>query len=414
VKRAGGFVALLFSFKDIFNHLTWLGKNPSDSPLYYQGARRPFFKGGVIVLLIFATMFITACHKATWRDKTVKTLDLIHAHLLTESPGAIDPDNPGFMKNMAIHYQQALSMANQVNDYAGYYQVLNYFITSFQDSNIYLSHFAAPLSQQDSVEKPLPFAMTQLTPDTLWFSWPTFSLDDTQTMLWVKKIVNFAPSLRDEQNMVIDLRGNAQGDFNWGAVFLKKLYGVAYYQWLMSQSQQMVNQYRVSDYAIASVQQSAQQLKNTFGSSSPETVQINTTLNTLNAVFERGDQWYPASLPAQSSASLTSTVRPAPLYRGRLVLIADGRCNNACLNFIMLAKQFPQVELLGQTTNADTVYTHASEPVYLDDGAQLHFGCVIEQHRRRGSNQPYQPDERYTGDMSDTTALQSWVLSQIE
>lgn len=356
---------------------------------------------------------LTACHKNTWRDKTVNNVDLIHAHILTESPGSIDPSNPGFMKDMSIHYEKALKMADQVNNYVGYYGVLNYFVNSFQDSNITLTHFTAPMSTKAVDLKQQPFTLTQLTPDTIWLSWPTFSLDDAQTILWVKKILSLAPSFRDEKNIVIDLRGNAEGDFDWGAVFLKKLYGAVYYQWMMDSSQQIVYQYRVSDYTINSVQQSVQQLKKTFGESSVEYQQTNTTLNTLKAVFERGDEWYPDTVPATKLIKLTSTVHPMPLYHGRLLLITDSRCNNACLTFISIAKQFPHVVLLGQTTNANTFYTQSSEPIYLNDGVQLHFGDAIEQNRRRGSNQSYQPDKYYSGDMSDTASLQSWVLREI-
>src|SRR3990167_6958921 len=113
-----------------------------------------------ILVLLITLSCLTACHKTTWRNKTVNNLDLIHAHILTESPGAIDPNNPDFMKNMTVHYNQALSMANQVNDYAGYYQVLNNFVNSFQDSNITLTHFAPSLPKQSVNTKQYAFTMT--------------------------------------------------------------------------------------------------------------------------------------------------------------------------------------------------------------------------------------------------------------
>lgn len=96
------------------------------------------------IFLILFSCLLLACHQETWRERTVENLNIIKAHILTESPGPIDEVNPNFSSRMNAHYEDALKMAARVNTYGGYFAVLNYFVNSFHDSNIYFSDFAEP------------------------------------------------------------------------------------------------------------------------------------------------------------------------------------------------------------------------------------------------------------------------------
>lgn len=365
-----------------------------------------------IIITILLILLLTACHHGNpWAQKTVDTLDLIRAHLVTEAPGPVDVSNPAFMKNMAVHYQEALVLSKQVHDASGYHRVIEYFMKSFDDSNIRLSHFPDPGARQMSHDASLPFTLQHLTPTVVWISIPSFLLENGDEIAWAKKIISLAPSLRDDKTIVIDLRGNAEGDVDWGAVFLQNLYGVHDLEWRVYQSAVGTDQYRVSDYAVSTLQEQTKALKQVFGQHSAAYRHAKTQLTAMRAVLERGDQLYPATVPLPVKP-ISMVVIP-PLYKGSLILITDGACNNACLNFIALAKQFPRVSLLGQPTNANTFYTHSSVPVYLDDGVELHFGYVIERNRLRASHQAYVPDMLYSGNMKDTPAVKQWVLTKL-
>ena len=80
------------------------------------------------IFLILFSCLLLACHQETWRERTVENLNIIKAHILTESPGPIDEVNPNFSSRMNAHYEDALKMAARVNTYGGYFAVLNYFV----------------------------------------------------------------------------------------------------------------------------------------------------------------------------------------------------------------------------------------------------------------------------------------------
>lgn len=469
---------------------------------------------GVLICLL------TACRKDTWSEKTYQNLDLIHAHILTEAPGPVDPQNPNFMQNMSVHYQNAVRLARRVRHYGGYYAVLQYFVNSFHDTNIRLENFNFPepvfypgfiLSyngarafvskaghlrrsnvppvgarfldchgdtlamfmqknvfpyygnaklqaswylavprmfvkiQNPFVEWPKvcrfevngqvkryrlkwhdtsganlrrffalasfryqpKFTIKQISPALVWINWPTFMPKSNEELLWMKKILRRLPSLRDDQVVTIDVRGNRGGNLDWGKLLLERLYGKTYFDWVLAQHPAFFRQYRVSEYAIKAARQKSEKIRRVFGPSSREYEDAQKTLTDLRAAFERGDQLYPHRAPAYIRQ--TTEVIPAPLYSGKLIIVTDGRCNNMCLNFIAIAKAFPSVEIYGKQTNADTYYTQSRQPIFLAGDVSLHFGYAIERHRGRGSNEPYYPNKRYPHDINNTAALEAWL-----
>ena len=66
---------------------------------------------------------------------------------------------------------------------------------------------------------------------------------------------------------------------------------------------------------------------------------------------------------------------------------------------------------VGQVTSADTVYMEIRRqplPSGLMDAA---IPMKVYRDRPRGNNEPYRPDFPWTGDMTDTAALEAWILA---
>jgi hypothetical protein len=205
--------------------------------------------------------------------------------------------------------------------------------------------------------------------------------------------------------LVVDLRGNRGGSAAQASALAALLFGQ---EWQRAASD-FVNdgvwrEWRVSEENLVSIGE----LRSTREMPPLETSPQQLAEAVSNAL-QRGDRR--VGTPGQRSG----LVAPPPGERTTdpVVVIVDGGCVGACLDFLDLIRLRPEVTVIGQNTDADSFFL---ERVYrtLPSGlAEAFFPISIVHNRRRGSNEIHRPDRGWFGDITDTATLRRWIVERI-
>lgn len=213
--------------------------------------------------------------------------------------------------------------------------------------------------------------------------------------------------LRNAPFVVIDLRGNTGGSSIFGTQIAQSLMGAPYVDAKVPADDSCDEVWRASDGNLAQLRYYRDVLGPTRGSEFTKFVLA--VIEKATAARARGRVFSgPTDCPARAP---TSGHAPPSLMRGRLILLTDSLCFSSCLvvthDMIALGALH-----LGQTTDSNTHYSEVREvemPSGLSKFSTLQSfspGTPI----RYG---PFVPAVAYGGDMSDTKAVEGWVLSNV-
>jgi hypothetical protein len=97
----------------------------------------------------------------------------------------------------------------------------------------------------------------------------------------------------------------------------------------------------------------------------------------------------------------------------KVVLLTDGWCASACLDFADLLLAIPGVRHVGAATYADAVYIDNRSVRLPSDLGWFGFSMKVYRGRPRGHNQPYVPTSPYEGMTWDTPTLQAWLITAV-
>ncbi|MGN6357339.1 MAG: hypothetical protein ACTHLU_07640 [Novosphingobium sp.] len=232
-----------------------------------------------------------------------------------------------------------------------------------------------------------------------------------------EKLIADAPSLRDKDVVVIDVRGNAGGIYNWFMAFLRGLYGPAY-----------ADYYARARLEIASV---------SVASPPPPGAAPGSGANPGIAGFDMSripadppmdvKTGTPQTRPLAGGLSLVTTAAPAAftkfparppqsLAHGKVYLLTDYGCGSACISFVDEMMRFPGVTLIGAETHLDRRSGGWPLGYELPSGLTVvRMGRMTREGRRRGENEAWVPAEanRFRGDITDTEAVKRWIREEI-
>lgn len=257
-------------------------------------------------------------------------------------------------------------------------------------------------------EGPKDFAITHPADGVAWVTIPSFAENRDDNRAGLEQLVDSMPALRGEDLIVFDVRGNRGGNSWWGARLAEALFGEEYVGRVESALDQGVRiDWRASEGNADFIE------NNTLprfepGSDTHEYLQ--NVVEAMRAGLEGGDPL--VSLTNDTSTRSPLEIEPVPLGE-RVILLTDGWCASACLDFADVLLAIPGVRHLGAATYADAVYIDNRGIVLPSGLGQLGFSMKVYRNRPRGNNEPYVPDVPYPGDRWDTAALQAWVLDTL-
>jgi len=123
-----------------------------------------------------------------------------------------------------------------------------------------------------------------------------------------------------------------------------------------------------------------------------------------------------AAAPAQPGAAPAAGAVPPPPpppatnpVKGKVYILTDYACQNACLDFMDLVSRLPNVAQAGNTTGTDTIFVEP-ETVILGN-ARLTFPLRAWLDRPRASNVAYTPAANltWTGPYNDENGFRAWL-----
>lgn len=225
-----------------------------------------------------------------------------------------------------------------------------------------------------------------------------------------KQLMADAPALRDKAVIILDVRGNGGGPYEWFMGFLRALYGKDYTDYHARARLQISAVYRTTP-AI---------LKYFNGDTAAQVGDLappadGTPFDDDNAKYQRALAAGKTMLVAPRNAPGIPMPREAPRnpVKAKVLVLTDYHCGSACIGFVDELKRFPGVEQIGVETSVDSrTGTPFGAPLPSGNGV-ISVPVMTRDGRERGDNIPQRPDRVFTGNIIDTAAVKAWVRDEI-
>jgi Peptidase family S41 len=249
----------------------------------------------------------------------------------------------------------------------------------------------------------------------VWVSIPSFQGADAATAEALRKLVEAAPSWRDAPFVVFDVRGNEGGNSSWGVKLLYGLYGEPFLNAALAGkpgTRRSYADWRVSADNLAMVRDNIESVTAQLGPEARHTLGLKAVEKGMVDALAQGKALLHFNEDDYVYPERTEPI-PAPEFNGKVVLLTDGRCASACLDFADHLYRLPNFTHAGRTTSADSVYMETRSVTLPSGMASLSIPTKVYRNRVRGHNEPYTPHWQYEGDVSDTAAVEKWIVGRL-
>lgn len=225
-----------------------------------------------------------------------------------------------------------------------------------------------------------------------------------------KQLIAAAPTLRDKSVIVLDVRGNGGGPYEWFMGFLRALYGTEYADYHARARLQIANVFRVTPTVLkefdsddgAEVGDLAPPADGT--PFDPDNARLRSALAAGKTLL---------FTPANARAIPKPKRLPANPVTARVLVLTDYNCGSACISFVDEMKRFPGVVHIGVETHVDSrTGTALNTPLPSGNGV-ISVPAMTRDGRERGDNIAHRPDHIYTGNILDTEAVKAWVRDEV-
>jgi hypothetical protein len=228
-----------------------------------------------------------------------------------------------------------------------------------------------------------------------------------------QKLIDEAPGLRDKSVVVIDVRGNAGGTYNWFMAFLRAYYGAAYADYFARARLEISNVVMTlpgesDEESLDSTDEEA-----TIQSPPDPPMEAQSEPPRISKLKNGGQLMV---IPAPVSTIHYPPTPPKSEAMGRVYVLTDYGCASACLSFVDEMMRFPGVTLVGAETHVDRRSGGWPTGYELPSGlAVVRLGRMVRDGRARGENEAWAPADRYRypGDIADTDGVKRWLLDTV-
>lgn len=249
----------------------------------------------------------------------------------------------------------------------------------------------------------LPQGLQEIRPGVHWVALNDF-MPEAEALPRYEALLDALRRLPERDTVVFDTRYNGGGNSQFGRRALQALYGAsdpnendsaAYAEW------------RVSAFAERTVAERLAQLDGLVEEHDAALQIVRDLQKKLAQARRDGQPWVRQISPSEPPPP----ARERP-FRGRVVLLTDSNCASACLDFADGVLSLPGAIHAGHPTSGDTPYIDIGIHT-LPSGLKMWVPLKVWRHRPRGNNQNHRPQWLYPGDLTDTAALQRWVLETV-
>lgn len=245
---------------------------------------------------------------------------------------------------------------------------------------------------------------------TAWVAIPTFDVKDDEAVAGMRDTIAKMPGLRQAHLIVFDVRGNGGGSSQWGEELAESLYGRDYLTALecARAAPEPYAEWRVSHDNLDHLRLFVTQLAQRFGEGS----QLYGIFSQLADDMERalaGGETFVTQQRSGGEPDCSGAAPPSPV-EAQVVLLTDGYCAGACLDFADVLLAIPGVVHAGLPTSADSAYRDVRSVELPSKLATLTLAMEVTRNRLHGHNEPYVPAQVYDGDLGDTDRVREWLL----
>ena len=240
-----------------------------------------------------------------------------------------------------------------------------------------------------------------------WVRLPSFEVQGSDAVAF-NRIIADAPSLRSKKLIVIDLRGNGGGPYQWFMGFLRALYGAPFTDFCARERLKIQGVYldlgRSNSGGLSdgsSIVVDAQRPHDPVLESTED--HFTTFLGRYGQRLERS-QRVPANLREDPTGPA-----PANPVLGDVVVLTDHGSASAVNSFLDEVKHFPNVTQVGTEPLPDR-RSGSPMPYELTSGnGTVYLPYMTRDFRSRNDNQEHVPTFLYKGDIRQTEEVMKWI-----
>lgn len=273
---------------------------------------------------------------------------------------------------------------------------LNWKSIKLSDLSKYLSKARA---KQDT-----DFSIQEMPDEGVWVSIPTFKTATPEKQKKLNDIISFLPKYRDKAFIVLDLRGNTGGSGLYVESLIKNLWGEKYIEWLQ-ENRPDYTEWRVSPLSEKLLQDALQNLA-TIGGDSDAEKEVKTTLKRLKEASRQGKK-----LLRDKKVTSEIKTKPDSIVKAKVFVLTDSYCGSACMRFLDLMIEQPDIIHIGQETSIDNNYTNGAIvplPSGLDN---VVIATKVMRNLPHKNYEAYSPKYAFKGDISDNPSVEKWVIN---
>ena len=225
-------------------------------------------------------------------------------------------------------------------------------------------------------------------PQQVWVTLPSFYPETSEQEAALNNVIDSIGDYKKYDIVIFDVRGNQGGNSYYGTRILKNLYGEEYCNAAFKKlREKQYVEWRVSQGNIDYLKSLLVTLEQKFGLS-----EIVTAFSVIVLEMEKnlaaGNPFYRALSESVEAVEFDRSQNP---LHARVVVITDGCCASACLDFLDELFALGPVLQVGLPTNVDTNYMECRDEKLPSGYATLHFPIKVFRNGPRESNQAYIP-----------------------
>ncbi|MFC4307957.1 S41 family peptidase [Steroidobacter flavus] len=253
-------------------------------------------------------------------------------------------------------------------------------------------------------------SISEFGDNVAWVRMGTMMPATAEAAAQFRQIIDGAPGLRDRDAVILDVRGNPGGTYNWFMAFLRGFYGQQYADYMararleISNVMLVISPTGADDPGFSADQNRIEMPPDPPMTATADKPKVRMLPNGTRLVTTR---------PAVERLSFPKRP-PANPVRAKVYVLTDYGCASACLSFMDEIMRFPGVTQIGGETHIDRRSGGWPEAFELPSGlAVVRMGRLVREGRRRGENEAWKPSRYFEGNIADTDAVKHWIREQV-
>lgn len=253
-------------------------------------------------------------------------------------------------------------------------------------------------------------AATPFGPDGAWARMGVFYPGTQAEGQAFHKLIDEAPALRNKAFIVLDVRANGGGPYEWMMGFIRSLYGADYADYYARARLEIAPVYRTTPAILAFYRSNTAAATGALvpppdGTPYDEDDRLyEQALRAGQPVFKLPKNRHQVPMPAR---------RPPNVVTAQVYVLTDYRCGSVCIGFVDEMKRLPGVVQIGVETFIDSRTGSPLETALPSGNGAIGVPTMTRDGRARGDNAPQQPAVEFTGNIADTAAVQAWILADV-